>query len=631
MKETKKGNGFTLIELLATIIILGILSTAVFVGVNYLLKNSQARYYETLEDMIILAAKDYYSDYHSQLPTETGAMSEVSVEQLVKLKYLDPVYDHKKKLCDVENSLVKVVKEKNNHYAYYVALICDNHKSDEITIKDNTIPDIIFSDTKEGEVGYKTYEEDTTLVKEQKGTTKIIVTMHLKDNDMLDSYYYVVRNDQNNIIKSVKGVIENKQEETLTYTIEEDGSYQIEIQVKDKEGNRKVQVSPTYILDNKAPDCSVTVENRSNLSTNIDFTFDKGKQNTKSTAWQVKNWLTQEPAAYVASKLNNLKASITAFGSNKGYFKSVDTYGNYCEITTKTYKRVPTAPTISESSNGRWINDDIKVTGKTTVSVGVDHWEVKSGNGSWKSLTGTTTTSDTIIAPDSGVIKTDYSYRYCLTKDSTYCSIEKTFPIKIDTVKPTGSLIYTYNYDYLCNGTVVTSDPVIKAFGTSLTTCPSGVGTINDNCFKFSIKYPEIKLHDDGAGIISVSTNFAPTILANATDRTFGDEGYIIDTYSQGVNDYYYDGSKRNKEYTAYIPVSKKFTSSTLFQIDWVFDLQILDGAGNREQFIMASGAQCAVSTDLQVKTYCNKTSQFKHGNTIYADYKAYRDKGCPN
>ena len=188
MKETKKGNGFTLIELLATIIILGILSTAVFVGVNYLLKNSQARYYETLEDMIILAAKDYYSDYHSQLPTETGAMSEVSVEQLVKLKYLDPVYDHKKKLCDVENSLVKVVKEKNNHYAYYVALICDNHKSDEITIKDNTIPDIIFSDTKEGEVGYKTYEEDTTLVKEQKGTTKIIVTMHLKDNDMLDSY-----------------------------------------------------------------------------------------------------------------------------------------------------------------------------------------------------------------------------------------------------------------------------------------------------------------------------------------------------------------------------------------------------------------------------------------------------------
>ena len=238
--------------------------------------------------MIILAAKDYYSDYHSQLPTEIGAMSEVSVEQLVKLKYLDPVYDHKKKLCDVENSLVKVVKEKNNHYAYYVALICDNHKSDDITIKDNTIPDIIFSDTKEGEVGYKTYEEDTTLVKEQKGTTKIIVTMHLKDNDMLDSYYYVVRNDQNNIIKSVKGVIENKQEEILIYTIEEDGSYQIEIQVKDKEGNRKVQVSPTYILDNKAPDCSVTVENRSNLSTNIDFTFNKGKQNTKSTTWQVK-------------------------------------------------------------------------------------------------------------------------------------------------------------------------------------------------------------------------------------------------------------------------------------------------------------------------------------------------------
>ena len=52
--------GFTLIELLVTIIILGILVSAVLVSANKLITASNKEYYNTSEKMMILASKDYF-------------------------------------------------------------------------------------------------------------------------------------------------------------------------------------------------------------------------------------------------------------------------------------------------------------------------------------------------------------------------------------------------------------------------------------------------------------------------------------------------------------------------------------------------------------------------------------------
>lgn len=64
----KMKKGFTMIELLVTIIILGLLTTLVIITITNLLSNSHEEYYNSQENMLILAGRDYFADYRSKLP-----------------------------------------------------------------------------------------------------------------------------------------------------------------------------------------------------------------------------------------------------------------------------------------------------------------------------------------------------------------------------------------------------------------------------------------------------------------------------------------------------------------------------------------------------------------------------------
>ena len=159
---------FTLLELLATIIILGLLTTIVIAGILPLLNRGNDEYYQSQEDMIVLAAKDYFTDYRSKLPKEIGETSEVTVKELIEEKYIDPVKDRNNKDCNYEDSKVVVQKISDDEYQYYVTLICETDSYE--TEEDRTKPVITFSPNKEG------------------STNSIKVTMKVTDSIKVNKY-----------------------------------------------------------------------------------------------------------------------------------------------------------------------------------------------------------------------------------------------------------------------------------------------------------------------------------------------------------------------------------------------------------------------------------------------------------
>ena len=118
--------GFTMVELLAVIVILGILTTLVILSFSNLTERSREEYYNSQEDMLILAAQEYFADYRSRLPKNIGEVVSVTVQTLVSLDYIDEVMSYENELCDLENSEVKVLKVSDKEYQYEVSLICDS-------------------------------------------------------------------------------------------------------------------------------------------------------------------------------------------------------------------------------------------------------------------------------------------------------------------------------------------------------------------------------------------------------------------------------------------------------------------------------------------------------------------------
>ena len=81
------------------------------------------------EKLLEEAGKRYYEINSTRLPNEEGRVISVSLNTLVKQKYLDGLYEaYGNKLCDLNESNVKAVN-KDGDYTYYTYLKCGNHES----------------------------------------------------------------------------------------------------------------------------------------------------------------------------------------------------------------------------------------------------------------------------------------------------------------------------------------------------------------------------------------------------------------------------------------------------------------------------------------------------------------------
>lgn len=123
--------GFTLTELLGVIVLLGIVLGIASLGVKAINMKIRESYYDTLEESILLASHDYF-DFEKEKPKKINDQTNVTLNELIKKKYLNEVLGKNKKKCDLDSSYVIASKVSSDKINYYVCLSCqsDNYMSD---------------------------------------------------------------------------------------------------------------------------------------------------------------------------------------------------------------------------------------------------------------------------------------------------------------------------------------------------------------------------------------------------------------------------------------------------------------------------------------------------------------------
>ena len=225
----RKKKGFTLVELLATIIILGLLVTIAYVSVTSILDRGNDSYYESQENMLVLAGREYFADHRSELPKEIGDTSNVTLKKLIEEKYIDPITDRDENACDEENSGVIAQKITDRDFQYYGILACGNYTTES----DKAKPTISFNPNK------KSSEDPIT------------VTMKITDNKEVKSYRYVITKDGEEYQDSGYQTYDGD----ITINLTELGLYRITGYAIDSSGNTSTRRSGQYSV-HKGIDCS---------------------------------------------------------------------------------------------------------------------------------------------------------------------------------------------------------------------------------------------------------------------------------------------------------------------------------------------------------------------------------------
>ena len=339
---------FTLLELLATIIILGLLTTIVIAGILPLLNRGNDEYYQSQEDMIILAAKDYFTDYRSKLPKEIGETSEVTLKELIEKKYIDPIKDRNNKDCNYEDSKVVVQKISDDEYQYYVTLICETDSYE--TEEDRTKPVITFSPNK------------------QVSTNSIKVTMKVTDNIKVNKYRYVIKKDDENMTDT--GYLDYSGDVEINLT--DKGVYKIIGYAIDTSGNIRNRESGIYSIY-QGIDCSqIEVDNsittkkwtKEDIDVNI-------KLPSNTYRWELSKKVGNSDYVAVNSYIGNASTKITLNESGKTTLKLVlyDSTGNSCTYVTDEYYLDKTPPTCtSGGGSDSWTTGSRTITGTCSDS-----------------------------------------------------------------------------------------------------------------------------------------------------------------------------------------------------------------------------------------------------------------------
>ena len=160
----KKKRGFNKKKII-TIVIIGVILVIAILLVWFLYLYPHKVFREN-EELLDAAGKRYFQINRTRLPSEEGRVVSVPLSTLTKQDYVDGLYEaYGNKLCDLNESNVKVVLNSSGDYEYYTYLKCGNYESDVdhdgpvITLNGDTTIRLSRGDTYE-ELGVKSVKDN---------------------------------------------------------------------------------------------------------------------------------------------------------------------------------------------------------------------------------------------------------------------------------------------------------------------------------------------------------------------------------------------------------------------------------------------------------------------------------------
>ena len=349
LKRNNRNKGFTFVELLAAITILGLLVMISIVSYSKFLAKAHLKYYKSQENLATSAGKQYFTDYRSELPKEVGSKNSVTLETLYGKKYLDRIKDYKSDVCKASennaNNRVYAYKTGKGNYNYYTILECNNYITDE----DTKGPVIVFTP------------------KKAISNKNITVVAKITDNKKVDVYsYQIIKN--NTVIKEENNKLYTN---PISFTLTEEGTYQIKVEATDEWGNKTIKTSEKYVIDKTPPDCSnirfdsdITPKVWQNKTVKVKIIphSDIAKWNFKNCFYQANSnseVCKDDGKGFTGNSIKTLAGAKSKVFANTSYkdnghvFGKITAYdeaGNSCNINTSEYYVDKDAPVITNKS-----------------------------------------------------------------------------------------------------------------------------------------------------------------------------------------------------------------------------------------------------------------------------------------
>ena len=135
----RNDKGFTMIEILASVIIMGVLLIIAVPAVSKMMKGFRENYYVELEETLLASGKEFFNDNRIFKPNEDHRISYVTIDSLLKKKYIDKFVDYKGKSCSATESYI-IMTYGGFDYDYEVCIKCVNDDYETIPTEGSCDP-----------------------------------------------------------------------------------------------------------------------------------------------------------------------------------------------------------------------------------------------------------------------------------------------------------------------------------------------------------------------------------------------------------------------------------------------------------------------------------------------------------